>query len=188
MNYSKDILHIIKSRRSIRKYKAKQVAKDLIEKILEAARWTPSAINKQPWHFVIVQNPKTKSQISNKSFAGPAKNAPTVIVVCTNIKTSKWVTIDASLASQNIMLEAHSLGLGTCFVGAFDEETVRKVLGIPEEYKVIGLIALGYPDEEPHAGPRKGIEQISSLDKFEIKRSSVFRSGALSFVAKKLRK
>ncbi|MBN2015815.1 nitroreductase family protein [Candidatus Dojkabacteria bacterium] len=188
MKDQKDILNIIKARRSIRKYKNKQVSQDLINRVLEAARWAPSAVNRQSWHFIVVNDPCIKKDLANKPFSGPVQNAPAVTVVCVDESKDRWAVINGSLASQNIMLEAYSLGLGTCFVGAFDESRVKSVLNIPKEIKVLGLIALGYPDEEPKVPPRKDLENISSLNKYSSDKSSILQSGILSFVSKQVKK
>jgi len=186
----KDILTLIKSRRSIRKFTYKKVPDNLLHKVLEAARWAPSAVNRQPWHFVIVKNQKLKNKIGKTLVATHIRQAPIAIVVCGDTKASKWVTIDCALASQNMMLEAHSLGIGTCFIGGFNEKVIRSLLKIGPRYTIIGVISLGYSAKDNLHSVRVNLNQIVSYDKFEPKRSvkKALKSGLASFVTKRVRR
>lgn len=188
-----DILNLIKTRRSIRKYKSQDVPEDHLNKILEAARWSPSAINKQPWQFVVVKDQNIKKEISNNVHLTNrfVSKAPVIMVVCADLeKSQKWALVDCALACQNILLEAHSLGLGSCFIGAFNEDKIKNILKIPDKMKILGLITIGYPAEKPQASPRLDIDQIVSYDNYNQKKvkTSPLKTGILSIVAKKLKK
>jgi nitroreductase len=174
-----EVLEAIQKRYSCRKYLEKDIPKDLILKILEAARLAPSAGNIQPWFFIIV-NDKEKKEIIAKSgrWANFIEKAPIVIVGCGNKEASpKWYKVDVSIAMEHMVLEATELGLGTCWVGSFDEKKVKEILKIPEKYEVVALLAIGYPTEKIDVmgkmvhliKPRKKIEEIFSFNEYEEK-------------------
>jgi nitroreductase len=183
-----DIHKIIKSRRSIRNFTDKKVTDEDLDTILEAARWAPSAVNRQPWHFVVVKDKILREKIGSGPFAKHVREAPVTIVICADIKKSRWAVIDCSLAAQNIMLQAHALGLGTCFVGSFSEKNVKKVLSIPDSYKIIGLFPLGYPQSTDQSSIRVNVTDIFSVDSFNKKKSIISntKKGAASFITKSL--
>ncbi|MEM2908229.1 MAG: nitroreductase family protein [Candidatus Hadarchaeales archaeon] len=145
-----EVLEAIRVRKSSRAYSPAPVPKEKLEKILEAARLAPSAENKQPWYFVVVTDPKHKKQIAKSGrFARFLAECPLVIVGCADCKASpKWYAIDTAIAMQNMVLAATSEGLGTCWVGSFDEELVKSLLKIPDHYKVVALLAVGYPKKK----------------------------------------
>ncbi|MCP4582762.1 MAG: nitroreductase family protein [candidate division Zixibacteria bacterium] len=166
-----DILEFIKSRRSIRKFLNKPIEKDHITKILEAARWAPSAGNCQPWQFLVVTN-KKKTNKFDPFFHQPwVLNAPAVIVVLAAPDDTRkryghdstYFVQDCAAATQNILLMAHGLGLGAVWVGAFSKEAVRDLLDIPSKYEICNLVCLGHykaDDEVILDG-----ERISNKDK-----------------------
>ena len=141
----------IRERRSVRQYRADAVSRELIERVLDAARWAPSAVNLQPWHFVVVTQPERRAALAESAaIAGVVvmphvAQAPVLIALCGDERRSSWYVHDCCLASQNLMLAATALGLGTCWIGAFDEGKAWEVLGLPEGMRVVGLITLGYP-------------------------------------------
>ena len=172
-----DVLEAIKGRRSIRAFKSQAVSTEIVEKLIDAARWAPSAGNIQPWEFIIVRNPEIKRNLAkaalNQSFI---EEAPVVIVVCADeIRSSQGYGVrgktlyciqDTAAATQNIHLAAYSLGLGTCWVGAFNEEEARKILEIPEGVRPVAIIPVGYPAEKPSARNRRPLNQIVHYEKF----------------------
>jgi nitroreductase len=162
-----DVFEAIKLRRSVRAYEPIPVAKDKIEKILEAARLAPSAKNVQPWYFVVVTDAEKKEKIARSGrFAGFLKEAPVVIVGCGDSRASpKWHVVDVSIAMQNMVLAATAEGLGTCWVGSFDEGLVKEILKVPEHYKVVALLAVGYP--------RKKLDLMSKLIHFVRRKKSL---------------
>lgn len=168
------ILKAIANRRSIRHYSDKPVEKEKIDVILEAARLSPSANNNQPWSFTVV----TQQDIKNKLLpAYPRKwfpTAPVIIVACANPETA-WSRqdgeelwkVDVAIAVQSMNLVANELGLGTCFLAAFDEQKMKDALGIPDDVRVILLLTVGYSAEEK--GPvveRKSSEEIIHYERW----------------------
>ncbi len=160
-----EFLDIVKNRRCIRKFKNKEVEEDKIDKILEAAKWAPSAGNLQARDFILVTDYNTKERIADASFSQDfISEAPAIIVVCANKKKSSYKygsrgselysIQDATISAQNIILMAYSLGLGSCWVGAFDENEIRNILSIPEDARPVVIIPIGYSDEIPRAPPR----------------------------------
>jgi len=143
-------------RRSIRKYKEKKVELEKIEKLLEAAAAAPSASNKQPWHFVVIKDRKRLNQLAEiHPYAKMLKEAPLAIAVCADLNKQRyqgfWVQ-DCSAATQNILLEAVSLELGAVWIGCHPvenrEKAVSEYLEVPDDFKTLSLISIGYPAEE----------------------------------------
>ncbi|RJS90915.1 nitroreductase [Candidatus Bathyarchaeota archaeon] len=167
-----DVFEAIKTRRSIREYQEKPVEQEKLSKVLEAARLSPSAANKQPWKFIVVTDPKVKESLRSAYNKDWLISAPVIIVGCALPKEA-WVRsdgeeywkVDLAIAMQSLILEAWEQGLGTCWIGAFREDGVKKALGIPDDVRVVALTPLGYPAEEK--GPvvrRKPLEEIVSYD------------------------
>lgn len=144
----------IKKRRSIRKYKPKMVEKEKLFKVLEAGRLAPSAANKQPWHFIVITDKKIKNELKKAYDKDWFVEAPIIIVACANPKeawkrvdgTEYWM-VDVAISMHQMVLCATEEGLGTCWIAAFDEEAVKKALGIPDHIRVVAMTPLGYPDE-----------------------------------------
>lgn len=163
-----DVYEAIVKRRSIRRFKPDPISNDALMKILEAGRLAPSAGNRQPWHFIVVRDKGVKEALMkaarNQKFIA---EADTVIVILGNPEESpRWYMQDPMIAAQNMVLQATELGLGTCYIGAFDEGEVKRILSIPENLKVICLLPIGFPDESPPPKPRKPLSQITSMDKY----------------------
>jgi nitroreductase len=157
---------IIKTRRSIRKYKGTPVPRESLMKILEAARIAPSAGHRQPWHFVVVEDKETIEKLAGRSKW--AAEAPVMIVGLADPVTSpSWSLNDMGIAFEHIVLTATSLGLGTCWMGQTKRDSeVKELLGIPDELKVIALTPLGEPDEVKEPKARKSLEEIVSWGKY----------------------
>lgn len=180
-----EVLEAIKTRRSIRRYKTTPIDDKAIELVLEAVRWAPSWDNTQCWRFIVVRNNNIKAELANTvAHDNPAtnaiRNAPVAIVVCAKLgksgydhgepatdKGDWWYMFDVALATQNLMLAAHSLGLGTVPVGLFDAKRAADILGLPKGYCVVLMTPLGYPDRKPR--PRKELSEIIFYDKFGSK-------------------
>lgn len=161
-----DILEIIKGRRSIRKYKKEAPPEDLIKKCIEAALYAPSARNSQPWYFIVVKDrEKIKELAKAQPFTKFLEGAPYVIVALADEKKSNHWLEDMGCCLMNLLLEAHSLGLGACWGAIYHPESkerenhVRKVIDIPEHLRVVACIGIGYPDETPHPKKVKTIEE-----------------------------
>lgn len=162
------LLDVILSRRSIRSYEDKEIPKDVLDKIVEAGRQSPSAANRQPYRFVVVTNPEIKKAVSGLA-SRFVKSAPVVIVGCANPKallTGKWAKIDTAIALENMVLAAWSLGVGSCWIGSFNEQKVKDALKIPQDWKVVALISLGYPGETPKQRKKKVTKDLFHLNQF----------------------
>lgn len=157
------------TRRSIRKYKAEQIPQETLEKILDAGRHAPSANNEQPWHFIIVAEPGIKEKLSHGKWNTFIRDSTFTVVGCAyegNAYALKWSKIDTTIALQNMVIAAWSLGVGSCWIGDFEETEVRRILNVPKDWRIISLISFGYPDETPETTPRKPLKAIVSYDRF----------------------
>jgi nitroreductase len=172
-----DVFEAIKGRRSIRAYKAVDVPEETVEKLIDAARWAPSAGNIQPWEFIVVRNPEIKRRLAAAALGQSfIEEAPVVIVVCADEERSArgygvrgrtlYCIQDTAAAIQNIHLAAYALGLGTCWVGAFREDEARRILGIPEGIRPVAIIPVGFPAESPAPRSRRPLKQIIHYEKF----------------------
>jgi nitroreductase len=146
----------------------KEIPEKVLNQILEAGRNAPSAANNQPVHFIILTNKELKKKLST-IFSRFLKDAPIVIIGCADIKsriTGKWAVVDATIAMQNMVIAAWVLGVGSCWIGAFNENRVKENLKIPEKWKVVALITLGYPAEQPKQRKKKSFEKMFSFNRF----------------------
>lgn len=177
-----DAIEAIRTRRSVRKFSDRPVEPEKLRTVLEAAQMAPSWANMQCWRFVVVQAHEVKAQISELSNveayfaprgykANPALKAlveaPVVIVACAvpeqsgDVRGQDYYLTDVGIATENLMLAAHALGLGSVFVGVFEEDKLRDLLNIPQAVRIVGLFPLGYPQGELRAGPpRKPLAEI----------------------------
>ena len=149
-------LEIIFSRRSIRRYTDETVSEADITSLLEAGMAAPSASNRKPWHFVVVTDKEALQALSATTPYGKMlPNAALCITVCGDPSISSWWVQDCSAATENILVAAAGLGLGGVWLGCHGrqerEETVRRILGIPEEIGVLSLLSIGHPDERKPA-------------------------------------
>jgi nitroreductase len=169
-----EVFKAISNRRSIRKYKNTEIEEEKIKKILESARLSPSAANRQKWKFIIVKDKETREDLvdaaNGQKFLG---EAPVSIVACSTESESIMpcgqyaYTVDLSIALSFMILEATELDLGTCWLGAFNENMVKTILDIPDEIRVVGIVTLGYANENPAPKPRKTEEEIVCYEKYE---------------------
>jgi len=159
-----EILEIIKKRRSIREFQEKPLPKEIVDKLIEALIWAPSAGNLQSRKFYFVFNQKIKEELGNavlgQSFIS---QAPLVIVGCTDDRVFKqygdrgkdlYAICDVATAIENLMLLAFEQGLGSVWVGKFEEKEVAKILDLPKNLRPVAIIPIGYPTEKPEAPPR----------------------------------
>jgi nitroreductase len=166
-----DVISAIKIRRSIRKFSERLVEDEKLQSILEAARLAPSAKNMQDWRFIVVRNNETRKKLAEVSQEW-ISSAPIIIVCCGTDPTGVMscgqprYTVDLSIATSFMILEATNQGLGTCWLGRFDEKAVKEILEIPEEVRVVTMFPLGYPAETPEPKPRKALDEIVSYDKY----------------------
>jgi nitroreductase len=178
-----DLFTAIETRRSVRKYRKDPVAEELLLKCIKAARLAPSWANTQVWRFVVVKDQKVKEAVSEAfTTTNPGyqalRDAPCIVccVAKRNLAGMKrgapstdkgdWFMFDCGIAMEHLVLTAWSLGLGTVHLGAFDSKKVEQVLSVPDDYSVVSMTPLGYPDEQPDARPRKEIDEILFLDGF----------------------
>ncbi len=211
-----DMLDVITSRKSIRRYKPDPIPDEILDKVLEAARWAPTGENYQPWRLIVIKDPETKNKIGNLAKLGSgsrmtawyclgemqrrfeeiqdpvkrakvlrfmysgevsefAKQAPVIIaVIGTLMEGSVDVPYDLSACIENMLLEAHSLGLGACWVHGPSVypslvKRMKELLGVPTgmgQYKLIATVSLGWPAESPKAREKKNFEDIVFWEKF----------------------
>jgi nitroreductase len=140
-----------------------------LAQILEAGRQAPSAVNKQPIRFIIVKDNEIKKEFSKGLFNRFVKDAPVVIVGCADVNsllTGKWAIVDTAIAMQNMVIASLTIGIGSCWIGAFNEDNVKKLLKIPNKWKVVALLTLGYPAEQPNQKNKKKLEEMFSYNTF----------------------
>ena len=163
----------IKNRRSVRAYKPDPIPEQSLRKVLEAARLAPSAHNDQDWKFIIIKDIKKRKQLAqaaqSQSFIA---EAPVVIAAVAlnpervmNCEVPAYA-INLAIAVDHMTLQACEQGLGTCWIGAFSQEEVKKVLKIPDKYKVVALLPLGFPADSPRPKTRKSLEEIICYENF----------------------
>lgn len=171
-------LDLVKQRRSVRRYQPRPVPREAIERCLEAARWAPSACNSQPWHFIVVDREPLRTQVAEAACSGVysifrfIREAPVLVVVVTErsryiarlagqLRGVQYALIDIGIACEHLVLQAAEEGLGSCWVGWFNERAVKNVLGLPRAARVDVLITLGYPADDPPAQrQRRPLDEI----------------------------
>ena len=172
-----DIFKAISDRRSIRKFIDKPVEEDKIAKILDAAMWAPSIGNLQERQFIVVRDPGRRLQLSEAALGQYwMARASVIIVVLTKndriVRTygkrgeDLYVKQDAAAAIENMLLAAHSLGLGSCWVSVFEDAAVKRILKIPTELEVHALIPIGYPAENPFPPHRNDVRFVTSFEEY----------------------
>lgn len=174
MRFKEEFYEVIRTRRSIRSFKPDPIPDDVLRKVLEAARITPSGSNRQPLRFIIVKNRELIRSIADACRCqGFISEAPILIVACgQDIKYNRGgymgslsMLIDVSIALTHLILAARAERLGTCWIGSFSNEELKKILQIPQEWNVVAVTLLGFlkePFSEPRA--RKPLEEIVSFD------------------------
>jgi nitroreductase len=171
-----DVFEAILSRRSVRKFKPDDVSYETIMEILEAARWAPSSGNLQNWYFIVVKDPEKKLKLCKAALGQKfVAEAPVLIVVCSDPRKVEYIygergrrlysIQNVAAAIENLLLAATAKGLGTCWVGAFNESEVKSALEIPDYIEVHAIIALGYPDESPKSS-RRALDEIVFFERW----------------------
>jgi nitroreductase len=163
-----DAIRAIMDRRSVRKYKSGAVTEKDLETILESGRQAPSAGNRQPWHFVVIRDEEQKQKVA-EACSGQMWMAEAGVILAGVGKpqvNEKWYAVDVGIAMENMILAATALGYGTCWIGAFDQEQVKKLLGVPGEESVVALTPIGVPGDQPNARPRQPMGEFVSLDRY----------------------
>ncbi len=176
----KSFLELVKERRSVRRYLPRPVEPEKIDLCLEAARLAPSACNCQPWHFIVVSDPKKKDELARAAFGGIyatnafASRAPVLVAalirkagilpgITGKFQDKHYPLIDLGIACEHFVLQAAELGLGTCWLGWFNQKAVERLLPCPPGAQPAIMISLGYPDAPPRGETkRRGLEEISA--------------------------
>lgn len=170
-----DLRTIIENRYSVRSYQQKEVEEEKLIKILEAGQLAPSAVNNQPWHFIVVREPGNHAKFSEIYHRDWFKEAPVYIIVCGDHNTA-WkrkeddkdhTDIDAAIAIDHMTLQATELGLGTCWISNFYVKKCREFFQLPEHIEPIAILSLGYPsDDKIPTKKRKSLNEIVHWEKF----------------------
>jgi len=172
------VLDAIKQRRTTLRFENTGVEQDKVEAILEAGRWAPSWLNKQPWNFIVIKDPKTKEQLSEivpTAFVQGLREAPVCIAVTVNTEEDGYHFIEAgAIATQNMALAAYSMGLQTAWIGILDlkdkkksaEAKVKKILEIPKNHRAIALLPIGHAKYDVPKKERRELRQIVYEERF----------------------
>ncbi len=195
------LMNLLKSRRSIRRYRPDPVPDEMVEQLLEAGRWAPSASNRQPWQFIVVRDETIRKQVAQHAAYyfvrwAHVEEAPLLIVLCGDARSRvyrQFLHEDIGLAGAQIMLQAKALGLGTCWIGGLDRKAIAAILQVPEHLEVVGLLTVGFPAEDPPPPPRKPLAEIVHYDVYghgpgeERARPGRVPGGALGILLRRLR-
>lgn len=173
-----DVFDAIYGRCSIRSFdSSRSIPDDVLNRILEAATRAPSAGNLQPWRFIVVRDEGVKEDLARAALMQSwITEAPVIVVVCADLDASGvrygergrrlYAIQDSAAATMLMLLAAYALGLGACWVGAFDEDSVRKALNLPENIRPLSIVPLGYPAEKPYRTSRIPLTKIVYYDRF----------------------
>ena len=179
-----DFMEIIRQRRSVRKYEEREIPSDMLNTVLEAVRWAPSWSNTQCWEVVVIKDAAVKQQL--QATLPPKGNpalkaivaAPVVLAICGKLNSSgcykgqattkfgDWFMFDLGIATQNLCLTAHQLGLGTVIVGLFDHDKAKEVLNVPDGFELVVLIPMGFPAKRSSAPKRREISEFAHDNTF----------------------
>ena len=179
------MIEAIRNRRSIRKYKDQPVDEERLLKIIDCGRLAPSDSNTQPWNFIIVRSDEMRAKIAHVSHEQEWMFGAPIFIVCVadiRVTTSetepmdideetpgiglKQIILDTAIASENIVLAAESMGLGTCWVSWYVQNEIRPLLGIPSDKYVVAVITMGYPDQTPKQRPRRTLEEVIRYERW----------------------
>jgi len=166
-----DFWETVAARHSVRRFTTENVTDEQVQRLLETAVLAPSAGNRQPWHFVVVRDPATRQALANAAYGQRfVAQAPVVIVVCAEPAQSAarygsrgqhlYCLQDTAVAATYILLAVAALDLGTCWVGAFDEEAAARALRLPAGRRPVALLPVGHPAESPRRPARRPLEQV----------------------------
>jgi len=175
-----DVLTAIKNRRSVRQYSTRPIPVDVLERMRQALRFAPSASNFQPWHFIFVADPELRRQVAQAAYGQTwMADAPVTVVACGDPEQAykhmggvgNSVDIDVAIALDHLTLAAVADGLGTCWIGAFDEQAVKRLLDVPASVKIVAMTPLGYPSAPELNNPvreerRKPPAEIFSTNRY----------------------
>jgi nitroreductase len=180
-----ELLELVKKRRSVRKFKNVLIERDKLLKVLDAGHWAPTAGNLQSWKFIVVKDKKAREQLAEACFSQMwMTEAPVLIAVCASIDKIKryydvrgerlYAVQECAAAIENMILEAEYLGLATCWVGAFEEAAVKRVLDIPDDARPQAILCLGYADEKPPMPSKYRLKDVVYFEKYSKTREEFF--------------
>lgn len=175
---------VILDRRSVRKYADKPVEREKIDACLQAALLAPSACNSQPWHYIVIDDPKIKEAFCKEAFTGVyamskwVEKAPVLVAVVSDrgnfvsrignfFRRTEFYLVDQGISGEHFVLRAHDLGLGTCWIGWLNSDKAEKFFKLPKGKKIEHLISVGYPAETPAPRPRKDFAESVSYNKYK---------------------
>ncbi|MBI4303263.1 MAG: nitroreductase family protein [Chloroflexi bacterium] len=169
-----ELKEVIKKRQSIRDYEEMPVPEEKLLKVLEAARLAPSASNRQQWKFIIVREANSRQQLALAA-GGQAHVAKAPVVIAAVAMMPEYVmwsgvpayAVDLAIAVDHITLAAVDEGLGTCWIGSFSQDEVRDILKVPEHYRIVALLSLGFPRQTGEPKIRKSLSQIVCYEIFK---------------------
>jgi len=172
-----ELIEAIRTRRSVRSYLSSAVSDSELEELLELATWAPSAGNLQPWEFVVVREERVKERLAEEALhQWWIAEAPVVVVACANERRSSsiygargrtlYCLCDGSAAVEILLLAVHSRGLGSCWVGAFHDEGVSRLLGLPGGVRPVAILPIGRPAEKPSPPPRRPLREVVHFERF----------------------
>ena len=164
-----DCVEEILNRRSIRKFKNEPVAEEVINTILESGRLAPTATNQQPWHFVVARNQQEKEAFIFNGFNRFVTDSDFIVLGLykkSEVVIEKLSLMDVTIALQNMVITAKVQGVGSCWMGAFDEDKLRDTLNLPDDCITVGAICFGIPNEQPKQPPKKPMNEIVHFNKW----------------------
>ncbi len=162
-----EVFEAVSTLLAVRSYQSRPVPPEIVRRIVEAGRLTGSSMNRQPWHFIVVENPETLRQLGALATTGPyIAQAPLAIVVA--IEKTRFAVSDASRAIQSMMLTAWEAGIGSNWVGFQGLEEVKQLLGIPEHLDILAIVPFGYPAQAVGRGKkkRKALAEVAHRERF----------------------
>ena len=167
------VLETIRNRGTIRRYLDQPITQENLVKIMESARLSQSAANRQPWQFIIVTDSSMKRNLSKASRNQESVSTAAAVIVClanpseaAKVGPFEGFLIDGSISIENMALTSWELGIGSCWIGAYDEAAVKELLEVPEPIRVISLLTLGYPNEKPRVKNRKILADILHYERY----------------------
>ncbi len=168
-----DVYQVIKTRRSVRSYKPDPVPEEVLNRILEAARLAPSAHNGQDYKFVVVKDSQKRKLLAQAAEQDFISQAP-IIIAAVSLDPDKIIScgaptyaVDLAIAVDHLTLAAAAEGLGICWIGAFNQKEAKKILGVPAQSKIVILLPLGFPADQPGTKVRKNLAEIACFERFE---------------------